>query len=493
MDRWIISLCLGIIFVIGSGERVASQQVVSKPTPVSKIGQFSLRNDGEDLRKPIGAPILLKPKEEVKEVKKTEAEIPVEEIRPIIPKPSPLKPEEVKKEEMVKKEERLGLKFAEGEEKLPKVIAKVKIPPKSEIEPVMPEESKYFLQLSGEEEPLPQIKPEAPKPKVVPPKLIPKKEKKKEEIMVKAEKVEEIIPSEHRLAKQVVTKESKFTFQRINPVLKWGIILSGLLTLILILLLRYLWRQKELASLAERVEVPAKKPLPYKSLVEDIKELQTGYRELEKMIENVEKKLTPITSLKGMTIEELTRETSKDVLKPIETVIKEIQTTYQGLEKLVGEFDKRLAPLDALKGLSIKELAHQTSMEFYRPLENEFKKLQISNERMMNEFEEKIDKKIDSIAKKSKNLEKAVGEIDSRLITIDSIVASLPKGETAISKPVIKPEEVKLATVKDKRAREILHNQIYKLSDEGLSIDEIAQRTKLGKGEVRLILGLRKR
>lgn len=507
MDRWIISLYVGIIFVIASGENVASQEAINKPTPVSKIGQFSLRNDGEDLRKPIGTPILLKPKEEVKEVKevkKDEEEIAVEEMRPIIPKLSLLKPEEVKKEEMIKKEERLGLKFAEGEEKLPKVIAKAKIPPKSEIEPVMPEESKYFLQLSGEEEPLPHIKPGVPKPQspppklLLPPKLLAKKEEKGEEIkgeemMVKAEKVEEIIPSEPQLAKEVVTKESKFTFQRINPVLRWGIILFGLLTLILILLLRYLWRQKELASLSEVVEGPDKKPLSYKSLVEDIKELQTGYLGLEKMVENVEKKLSPITSLKGVTIEEFTRETSKDVLKPIEAGIKEIQTTCQGLEKLVEEFDKRLAPLDALKGLSIKELAHQTSMEFYRPLENEFKKLQISNEQMMNEFEEKIDKKIDSIAKKSKNLEKAVSEIDSKLITIDSIVTSLPKGETAISKPVIKTEEVKLATVKDKKTREILHNQIYKLSDEGLSIDEIAQRTKLGKGEVRLILGLRKK
>jgi len=487
MSRYVKVLFLGIIFVIGTLESGVSQEVAKKPTPVSKIGQFSLRNDGEDLRKPIGSPIVVKAKEKVEEVKKPEEEIPIEEIRPKIPKPVPPLPP---KPEEVKKEERVGLKFAEGEEELPKVIAKPKVTPKPEL--VMPEESKYFLQLAAKEEPLPEIKPEVQKPKVIA-KLPPK-----EEIVVKPKEVEEIIPEEiipskPILAKEIVPQKPKFAFQRITPGLRWGIILFGLLTLILTLLLRNLWRQRELASLAEIGGEHEKRPSQYKSLVEDVKELQTSYRGLEKMIENVEKKLAPLTSLKSATIEEFTRDTSKDILKPIELGIKELQATCQGLEKMVGEFDKRLTPLDALKGLSIKELAHQTSMEFYRPLENEFKKMQISNERMMTEFEEKMDKKIDSIAKKSKNLEKTISEIDSRLITIDSIVTSLPKVESAIAKPVMKPEEVKLATSKDKRTREILHNQIYKLSDEGLSIDEIAQRTKLGKGEVRLILGLRKK
>ncbi|MEW6095467.1 MAG: hypothetical protein AB1567_02920 [bacterium] len=500
MIRYLGLLVVSVSCVMCSLDVGESQEVAKTPKPVSKIGQFSLRNDGKDLMKPIGSDILLplppKAKEEVIEVERAEKkEIPEEELRPKIPKAVP-EPKEVKKEEVVKEEGRMGLKFAEGEEELPKAIAKPKVLPKPEVEPLMPERSQYFSQLAPGEKLLPPEIKEVKKPKVTPPKLPPKEEVVvvvEEGRVAKVEEMKEIIPPEPAKAKELVRKEPEFAFQRINPVLRWGIILSGLFTLILILLVRYLWRQKEVSSLAKIGEIPADRPVQYKSLVEDVKELQTGYKSLEKMIENVEKRLVPLSSLKDVPIDEFARETSKEVVKPIESGIKQLQATCQGLERMFGEFDKRLAPLDALKGLSIKELAHQTSMEFYRPLENEFKKMQVSNERMMAEFEDKIDKKIDSINKKGKGLEKTIGEIDSRLITIDSMVSSLPRTEGIVPKPLIKTEEVKPITPKDKRGREILHNQIYKLSDEGLSIDEIAQRTKLGKGEVRLILGLRKK
>ncbi|MEW6620501.1 MAG: hypothetical protein AB1422_14390 [bacterium] len=474
-------LLLVVVFGISNLGVVASQEVTQKQKPTSKIGQFSLRNDAENLTKPIGSPVALEPKERVEEVKKVEEKaISGEELRPKIPQPT-VKPKEVKREEVVKEEERMGLKFAEGKEELPKIIAKTKVPPPPPTEPTLPEESKYFLQLTPQE-PLPKVKPEIKKPKVI------AKPPVEEEKVVVA-KTEEIIPPA-QIEEKLPVPKPKFAFERINPVIKWLIVLFGLLTLILFLWVRYLWRQRELVALSEIEGIPAEKPGVYKSLVEDVKELQAGYRGLEKMVENVDKKLGV---LKGVPIEEFTRQTSKETLKPIETGIKELQTTCQGLEKMFGDFDKRLAPLDALKGLSIKELAQQTSMEVYRPIENEFKKMQVSYERIMTEVEENIDKKFDAINKKSKNLEKSVAEIDSRLITVDSIVSSLPRTELSVAKPMIKTEEVKSTTTKDKRTREILHNQIYKLSDEGLSIDEIAQRTKLGKGEVRLILGLRKK
>lgn len=499
MMKYVEFLLVSVLFVICSLKVVYSQEVGEIQKPVSKISKFSLRNDGKDLMKPIGSAVTLVPlvKEEVKKVEKEE--VGIEEV---VLKPIPTKPEEVKEEVIVKKDERLGLKFGEGKEELPKVLAIPKIPPKPEVTPIMPEESKYFLQLAHEEEPLPKIQPEIKRPKPTPlkGKIVAAKVEKKEP---KVEEVEEIIPTLPPIEEKVVTPKVEekiiatqkpiFAFQRINPVLRWGIIISGLFTLILVLLLRYLWRRRELIPLAEIGQVPVETPAHYKSLVEEIKELQSGYRELEKMIENVEKRLSPLSSLKGLTIEEFTRNTSKEVFEPIEAGIKELQSTCQGLEKMFGEFDKRLAPLDALKGLSIKELAHQTSMEFYRPLENELKKMQVSYGQMMSEFEERLDKKVDSLNKKSKALEKTISEIDSRLITVDSIISSLPRAEGTVTKPMVKAEETKPITAKDKKTREILHNQIYKLSDEGLSIDEIAQQTKLGKGEVRLILGLRKK
>ncbi len=481
-------LLVSLIFVIGS-LRIGETQVLSKAqTTTSKIGQFSLRNDGEDLIKPIGSPISSSSEvegkvEEIKKIEKKEiGEVTprVEGMRPKIseiPEVVSPEPKEAKEEEF----KRLGLKFAEGEEELPKVVVKAKVPAKPQA--VMPESSRYFLQLAPGEEFL-------PKPKVKPEKPI----KPISSIPIKPEKEEEIIPpAPPQPAEETMMKKREFAFQRINPVLRWGIILSGFFTLILFLFVRYLWRQKELAALAEIGGIAVEKPAQYKSLVEDIKELQAGYREFEKTIENVEKKLSPIASLKGTSVDEIVRETSKEVLKPFESEVKELQGSYQGLEKMFGELDKRLAPLDALKGLSVKELAYQTSLELYKPIENEFKKMQISNERMMTEIEDKIERKIEPINKKNKSLEKTLSEIESRLIMVDSMVSSLPRTEGVIAKPVLKTEEAKLPTNKDKKNREILHNQIYKLSDEGLSIDEIAQRTKLGKGEVRLILGLRKK
>jgi len=500
MVKYLGVLFLLVFWVTGSLKIGYSQEITKIQKTGSKIGQFSLRNDGENLMRPIGSPVTLVPKakEEGKEVKKVEKkEIPEEELRPKIPSVIP-EAKEVKEEE--KEEVRMGLKFGEGEEELPKIISKSKVLPKPKLEQKMPEISPYFSQLAPGEKLLPPEIKEVKKPKVTPiTHRIPPKEKvviaKAQEVIPKAEEVKEIIPPPEPTAptEELARKEPEFAFQKINPVLKWGIILSGLFTLILILLVRYLWRQRELASLAEIGKIPPERSTQYKSLINDVKELQTGYKELEKMVENVEKRLTPLNSLKGVPIDEFTRNTSKEVIKPIESGIKEIQATCQELEKMFGEFDKRLSPLDALKGLSIKELVQQTSMEFYRPLENEFKKMKISNEQMMAEFEEKMDKKIDAFYKKTKGLEKTVSEIDSRLIAIDSIISSLPSTEGVVSKPVIKTEEVKPTTFKDKRSREVLHNQIYKFSDEGLSIDEIAQRTKLGKGEVRLILGLRKK
>ncbi len=37
------------------------------------------------------------------------------------------------------------------------------------------------------------------------------------------------------------------------------------------------------------------------------------------------------------------------------------------------------------------------------------------------------------------------------------------------------------------------YQQIYQMADEGLSVDEIARRTQMGKGEIQLILSLRKK
>lgn len=298
--------------------------------------------------------------------------------------------------------------------------------------------------------------------------------------------------------KEPVEKEKQgFSFASLSLSLRLGIILSGIATLILVIIVIYLLRQKEvsLTELEEGMTPSEDKNARYKSLSRDIRDLKVGYKEIEKTVEDMDKKLNLIGPLKGTTIDEFTRKTSREVFKPVENGVKDLQNACENLEKMLEEVDTRLSPLDALKGLSIKELAQQTSMEFYRPLENEFKKMNASYERMIGDFEDRLDKKVDGIVKKNKDLEKVMEEIDGKITAIDSTVSLLSQGEDVgiLRGEKKQPDTNKIIDVRKKKDRETLYNQIYKMSDEGLSVDEIAQRTKMGKGEVRLILGLRKK
>lgn len=459
-----------------------------KRTKLSSI--FSLRNDGAiDLIKPIGS----LPKEESKE----------EEAKPAIEKAIPLPKEE--REGVIESKEKIPLRFEEKVEALPQIIPRIERKKKIEAEVMLPEESEYLFKLSPKKEALPKV---TPKPGLAVKPVVQAKVGKPKVTAVKSILTPTIKPSQkEKVKKKIVSlppavvippKEDRegFSFAALSPTLKWGIILSGIATLILVIIVIYLFRQKELALPELEENMPEAERGRYKSLSRDIRDLRIGYKGIEKTVEDVEKKLGLLTPLKGVMIDEFARKTSQEVFKPVETGVKDLQNLCNSLEKMLAEFDSRLAPLDALKGLSIKELAQQTSMEFYRPLENEFKKMKASYERLIGEFEERMDRKVEGIVKKHKGLEKVISEIDGKLATIDSILSILPQreeeggGDRSVRRF---PEVNKVIEVKQKREREVLHNQIYKMSDEGLSVDEIAQRTKMGKGEVRLILGLRKR
>ncbi|MFH1860968.1 MAG: hypothetical protein ABH870_08190, partial [bacterium] len=147
-----------------------------------------------------------------------------------------------------------------------------------------------------------------------------------------------------------------------------------------------------------------------------------------------------------------------------------------------------------------KELTYQTGMELVKPIEGEIKQLKTSYDRLLEDVEQKIsaddvETKIDVVQKKNKGLEKIVENIDNRLVSLDSLVSSLSlfEGSQPGTKTQLKEQVKPEVEEKVKNSREYLYAQIYKMSDEGLSIDEIAQQTKMGKGEVRLILGLRKK
>ncbi len=479
---------------------------VANAVDPTELGGFSsLRNDDKNLLKPMGAAV---------ETTKTPA--PIHKETPLVRTAT----EKVEEKDVSEIEgETTGLKtISESKEVLVSPLRPV-VKRKTEDNVILPEESEFFMKLSKEGETLsrvaagkrlkpiiiPAVPPmTAPKPVSIAKKIEkPKEIKAVEEVKEETKVVTPIITTITQVAPVAVKEKKKgFVWKNANPLLRRGLIISGLASMLLIFLIIYLWQKG--SPMTEEIiaeDIPSGKLSGEKNkfLDNEIREIKIGYRGLEKLINDVEKKLVLIAPLKGATIDEFLNNTVREVVRPIEGGIKSLQTTCQGLEKMFNEFDKRLSPLNALKGLSIKEMTYQTGTELIKPIESEIKQLKTNYDRLLEDVEQKIDtdveKKIDVVQKKNKGLEKTIENIDNRLVSLDSLVSSLslfegsqPGGKTQI-KEQVKPESEE----KIKNSREYLYTQIYKLSDEGLSIDEIAQQTKMGKGEVRLILGLRKK
>jgi hypothetical protein len=475
--------------------------VANAVNPADLGGFSSLRNDEKNLLKPMGASA---------ETAKA----------PVLIHKETTTTEKTEREDMPEIEgETSGLKTTlESKEVLVSPLKPV-VKRKTEAAVILPEESEFFMKLSKEEEALPRVsagkrlKPDiiSPVPSIITPKPVstvkkvekPRESKVVEEVKEETRVVTPIITTITQVAPIVVKEKKKgFFWKNASPLLRRGLIISGLASMLLIFLIIYLWQKG--SPMTEEIiteDIPSEKMTIEKNkfLDNEIREIKIGYRGLEKLINDIEKKLILIAPLKGSTIDEFLNNTVREVVRPIEGGIKSLQTTCQGLEKMFNEFDKRLSPLNALKGLSIRELTYQTGTELIKPIESEIKQLKTSYDRLLDDVEQKIDtdveKKIDVVQKKNKGLEKTIENIDNRLVSLDSLVSSLSLFEgsqpsTKIqSKEQVKPESEE----KIKNSREYLYSQIYKLSDDGLSIDEIAQQTKMGKGEVRLILGLRKK
>lgn len=475
---------------------------VANAVDTADLSGFScLRNDEKNLLKPMSTSI-------------ETAKLPVA-IRKEI---SPVKPVLEKEDVSGSEEETTGLKTVPESKEILHSPLKPVIKRKTGDSYILPEESEFFMKLSKEEKVLTEVdrKPKSittvtssmvvPKPVLTVKKVEkPKKINTVEEIKEEIKTVTPIITTITQSIAPVVIKEKKkgFIWNSTSPALRRGLIISGLASILLIFLVVYLWQKG--SSLPEDItteDVANGKMVieKHSSIEHEIREIKIGYRGLEKLINDIEKKLVLIAPLKGVTIDEFINNTVRDVVRPVEGGIKSLQSTCQGLEKMFNEFDKRLSPLNALKGLSIKELTYQTGVELVKPIEGEIKQLKTNYDRLIEDVEQKIDtvdveNKIDIIQKKNKGLEKTIDNIDNRLISLDSLVSSLSLfegnqiGAKAQPKEQVKPESEE----KVKNSKEYLYSQIFKMSDEGLSIDEIAQQTKMGKGEVRLILGLRKK
>lgn len=270
--------------------------------------------------------------------------------------------------------------------------------------------------------------------------------------------------------------------ERKRPYTTIGLIMSGTVSVILFLLVVIHIIKKEASYQQKR------KVLGYAKeknrIEEDVRSLQETSRGLEREIE----KRIPREFADSIKSGRMSTEIAEVISAAIEPRTREIAVAYQGIKKSLTELDKEVEQLQAIKNISFKDLARQTASEFWRPLQNEFNKTRLSYEKMFSDFEEREDGKLSSLDKRYGKVEMALAELSRRLVALDSVVTSTT---SFAGEPIIRTPKPMAEEEEEKRDRTSLNNYIYKLADQGLTIDEIAQKTKIGKGEIKLILDVR--
>jgi hypothetical protein len=271
--------------------------------------------------------------------------------------------------------------------------------------------------------------------------------------------------------------------ERKKPYATIGLIMSGTLSLILVLLVIIHIIKKESSYQRRKVLGYAKEK---NKIEEDVRSLQETSRGLEREIE----KRIPREFADSIKSGRMSSEIAEVISQAIEPRTREMAVAYQGIKKSLVELDREVEQLQTIKNISFKDLARQAASEFWRPLQNEFSKTRLSFEKMFSDFEEREEGRLSSLDKRYGKVESAIAEVSRRLVALDSVVTSTT---SFAGEPVLRTPKPATEGEEEKKDRTSLNNHIYKLSDQGLTIDEIAQKTKIGKGEIKLILDVRDR
>lgn len=230
--------------------------------------------------------------------------------------------------------------------------------------------------------------------------------------------------------------------------------------------------------------------VPPSDIEEELKSLKQSSKMVSSQIEDIEKAL-PREFVEGLRSGKVFSQIVKDVLTSLEPKIRELGLAYQAIKKSLVQLDGEIAELSSLKGLNFKDLARQTATEFIMPLKNEFEKARLSYENVISSFEQRQDGRLSTIEKKYVDVKECVDEVHKRLVGLESLITSATMFE---QEPIIrtkKREEAPAAVPQTLRSE--LNKLIYELADSGLSVDDIAKKTKIGKGEISLILSFRKK
>ncbi|MEW6103460.1 MAG: hypothetical protein AB1630_06565 [bacterium] len=228
--------------------------------------------------------------------------------------------------------------------------------------------------------------------------------------------------------------------------------------------------------------------IPPSDIEDEIKNLKQSSKIVSSQISEIERML-PGEFIEGLRSGKVFSQIAKDVSSSLEPRIRELGLAYQGIKKSIAQLDVEINNLSSLKGLNFKDLARQTATEFIMPLQNEFNKHKLSYENMLSSFEERQDGRLSTIEKRHREVKELVDEVHKRLVGLESLITSATMFE---QEPVIRTKKrEEIPPLASKTTREEINKLIYELADNGLSVEEIAKKTKIGKGEIELILSFR--
>lgn len=229
--------------------------------------------------------------------------------------------------------------------------------------------------------------------------------------------------------------------------------------------------------------------VPPSDIEEELKNLKQSSKIVSSQIEDIENSL-PKEFVEELRSGKVFSQIAKDISASFEPRIRELGLAYQAIKKSLAQLDSEIAELSSLKGLNFKDIARQTATEFIMPLKNEFEKARLSYENIISSFEQRQDGRLSTIEKKYIETKESVNEVYKRLIGLESLITSATIFE---QEPIIRTKKREDTTPPPQTPREELNKIIYELADSGLGVDDIAKKTKIGKGEISLILSFRKK
>ncbi|MEW6680421.1 MAG: hypothetical protein AB1297_05330 [bacterium] len=227
--------------------------------------------------------------------------------------------------------------------------------------------------------------------------------------------------------------------------------------------------------------------IPPSDIEDELKNLKQSSKIVSSQISELER-MIPGEFIEGLRSGKVFSQIAKEVSFSLEPRIRELGLAYQGVKKSIAQLDVEINNLSSLKGLNFKDLARQTATEFIMPLQNEFNKHKLSYESMLSSFEQRQDGRLSTIEKRYREVKELVDEVYKRLVGLESLITSATMFE---QEPVIRTKKREEIVPPQKTTREEINKAIYELADNGLSVEEIAKKTKIGKGEIELILSFR--